>query len=79
MMKRTVSLLMALLLLIALAAPAAAVTEDRLRALTEETAAYTLQSSLEYGSEWVVIALARSGYDVPREVFDRYYSGIKSS
>lgn len=79
MMKRTVSLLMALLLLIALAAPAAAVTEDRLRALTEETAAYTLQSSLEYGSEWVVIALARSGYDVPREVFDRYYESVKAA
>lgn len=75
--KRIFPLLLALVLVLALAVPAGAADEATLQALTEEVAAYELgHLTLEYGCEWVVIGLARSGCSVPQEVYDHYYDSV---
>ncbi len=73
----SVSLLLCLLLLLG-AAPAAGAAEHDLQELVEKTAAYQLGSiSFEQGSEWAVMALARSGCDIPEGSFDRYWLDVE--
>jgi hypothetical protein len=49
-----------------------------IRKLVDETAAYQLSTiSFEQGSEWAVMALARSGCEVPEGAFDRYWLDVK--
>ena len=85
-MKHTIKSVFALLLILALTAGlcagALAVSDAELEAAAEKSAAYMLNTvkSPQVGSiggEWAVIGLSRSGYDVPQEYWDGYYSTVE--
>lgn len=80
--KRGLCLLLTLALLLGLCVPAMAVSERDLRDLISTSAEYLLNKVKQpqvssIGGEWVVIGLARSGYDVPQKYWDDYYAGVE--
>ncbi len=80
--ERAASLLLVMVLLLGLTAPAsAAVTQSDLQKAVDGSAAYMLQAVKgpqvgSIGGEWAVIGLARSGYDVPQSYYDSYLSTV---
>lgn len=76
------SLLLVMVLLLGLTAPAsAAVTQSDLQEAVDGSAAYMLQTVEDpqvgsIGGEWAVIGLARSGYDVPQSYYDSYLNTV---
>ncbi len=69
--------LLVLLLLLLSLSPSVLAAEPSLAELAEETAAFELNAlDFGHGCEWAVIALARSGFDLPEGLFDRYYADV---
>lgn len=80
--ERGACLLLTMLLLLGQSVPAAAVSEDALSAALTDTAQYVYQTvkSPQVGSiggEWAVLGLARSGFAVPEEYYQRYYAAVE--
>lgn len=82
--KMTVSLLLLLVMLLNCIIPAlAAVDDNKLEDTINNTAEYickTVQNPQvgSIGGEWAVLGLARSGYDVPKEYYQKYYATVES-
>jgi len=82
-LKRTLSLVLVLCCLLALAAPATAAKEPDLQTLVNDTAKYMLSAVKapepgDVGGEWAVLGLARSGYAVPEGYFEGYYGKLEA-
>lgn len=80
--KRSISLLLALVLMLSLCVPAMAVSEKEIGAAVTKSAEYMLGAVKRpqvgsIGGEWSVIGLARSGYAVPQEYWDSYYATVE--
>ena len=82
--KRGLSLVLALVMVLGLSVNAfAAVSDDELAAVIEDTAQYMYETvkSPQVGSiggEWAVLGLARSGYEVPEEYYQDYYATVEA-
>lgn len=79
---RRLTCLLALVLALQLAVPAAAAKPDPLSAAVESSAAYLLNTVTEpaisaVGGEWSIIGLARSGCAVPQSYWDDYYAAVE--
>ena len=83
MQSKICSLLLVLAIWISCSFQAAAdVSEQNLQDAVQSSAAYMLETVKEpqinsIGGEWAVLGLARSGYEVPQEYWDNYYTGVK--
>lgn len=80
--KRSISLLLAVILMLSLCVPAMAATEKDITAAVTKSAEYMLSAVKtpqvgSIGGEWAVIGLARSGYAVPQEYWDDYYATVE--
>jgi len=78
--KRLITLLLAAVLLIGSAIPAAGATYN-LQSEIEKTAAYLQKATPSptyavLGGEWTIIGLSRSGIDVPRAYYETYYENV---
>ena len=83
-MKKTVSLVLALVCILTLASPVFAAKEPDLQELVEGSVAYMLSVVEEpehenIGGEWAVLGLARSGVKVPDGYFETYYGRVEAS
>ena len=81
-MRKTLSIVLAFILMTGLAAPAYAANREALNAAVEKTAAYMYNTVKNpqvdsVGGEWAVIGLARSGYDVPDSYYENYYRTVE--
>ena len=81
--QRSLSVFLAALLTLSLAAPAAAYSESTVDAAVSDTASYLyhLVKSPQVGSiggEWAVLGLARSGYSVPDSYYQDYYTTVEN-
>jgi len=79
--KRSISLLLAVILLFSLCIPVMAFTENEITIAVNKSAEFMLGAvkSPQVGSiggEWAVIGLARSGYSVPNEYWNNYYNTV---
>lgn len=83
-MKRFLSILLALCLLLGLSANVfAAVSQNDLEQAVNGSAGYMLQTVKtpqvgSIGGEWAVLGLARSGYNVPKSYYDNYLKTVES-
>ncbi len=82
-MKKTISMVLILACILALAVPVAAAREPDLQALVDESAKYMLAvvskpDHADIGGEWAVLGLARSGYSVPEGYFEAYYGRLEA-
>ena len=80
-MKKSISLVLVFVCLLALAVPAAAAKETDLQSLVNGSAKYMLSAVKapepgDVGGEWAVLGLARSGYNVPDGYFEGYYGKL---
>ena len=80
-MKKSISLVLVFVCLLALAVPAAAAKETDLQSLVNGSAKYMLSAVKapepgDVGGEWAVLGLARSGYTVPDGYFEGYYGKL---
>ena len=81
MMKQSVSLLLALVLLMGLYVPAEAADKRTVDKVVEETAAYIHKVVDDpvvnsVGGEWAVLGLARSGANVPQQYWNNYVKNV---
>lgn len=82
-MKRILTCVLALCLVLGLCVPAlAAVTDDALSAAVTDAAAYIYRTVKNpqvgsTGGEWAVLGLARSGYAVPDQYYQDYYAAVE--
>ena len=81
-MRKTLSIVLAFILMIGLAAPAYAADKATLDSAVSGAAAYMLRTVRSpevdsVGGEWAVIGLARSGYDVPDSYYENYYRTVE--
>ena len=81
--KSLLSLVLMLCMLLAVAAPALAVSEGALSAAVTESAEYMLRTVKNpqvgsIGGEWAVLGLARSGYPVSEQYYQDYYATVES-
>lgn len=81
--KRGLSILLAFVLLIGIAAPAAAVSDSDLSAAVTDTAQYMYRTVQKpevgsIGGEWAVLGLARSGAQIPDSYYQDYYSTVET-
>lgn len=77
------TLLMTLIMLISSVTPAFAVEDAILDAAINDTARYMYKTITSpqvgsVGGEWAIIGLARSGYEIPEEYYQKYYSTVES-
>ena len=81
MKKRIVSALLALALLFGLCSAAYAASSSPGSSNVNGSAAYMYGrvSAPKYGSEWVILGLARSGYSVPDKYFQDYYAALEQT
>lgn len=76
--------IISMMIITSIAAPAyGAADEATLDAAVKDTAAYMYKavSNPQVGSiggEWAVLSLARSGYDVPEEYYEKYYASVEA-
>ena len=80
-MKKSISLVLVFISLLAIAVPAAAAKETDLQSLVNGSAKYMLSAVTtpepgDVGGEWAVLGLARSGYTVPDGYFEGYYGKL---
>ena len=80
--RRGLSLLLALVLALCMIIPASAVSKNELSSAVKRSAQHMLSTVKapqvgSIGGEWVVIGLARSGCDVPQEYCDNYYAAVE--
>jgi len=82
--KISVSFVLSLVMLLNWMTPAlAAVDDNKLEDAINSTAEY-IRSTVRnpqvgsIGGEWAVLGLARSGYDVPKEYYQKYYATVES-
>ncbi len=84
MKKRIISIILAVLTVFGVSAPAlAAVSGQTLDAAVEQSAKYMYNTVKEpqvgaVGGEWAVMSLARSGYSVPDSYYQAYYDRVVS-
>lgn len=81
-MKKKGSLLLSLLLIFSFWTQAFAADADVIGAVVSDTASYLYQTVQQpqvgsIGGEWTVLGLARSGEDIPKEYFQRYYETVE--
>ncbi len=81
--KRSISLLLTLVLMLSFCIPAMAVSEKDIKSAVAKSAEYMLSAVKtpqvgSIGGEWAVIGLARSGYAVPQEYWDSYYATVEN-
>ena len=81
-MRKTLSILLTIVLLIGITAPVCAVNESELEEAVNNTAAYMMQTVKNpqvdsVGGEWAIIGLARSGYGVPDSYYENYYRTVE--
>lgn len=79
---KMISLVLSLLLLFSLSAPALALSEDALETAVTDTAKYMVETVKapqvgSVGGEWAILGLARSGYAVPDEYYQAYYAAVE--
>lgn len=82
MKKHCLALVWALALLLLSAVPAYAYEDAKVNEVTEAAAKYIAETVKEpavgsIGGEWAVLGLARSGYAVPQDYFEKYYQGVE--
>ena len=82
--KARLGLLLAVVLLLSSAAPSFAAESGTLDAAVARTASYVQKTVVSpqvgsIGGEWAVIALKRSGEDVPASWYDSYYAAVLST
>ncbi len=80
--RKSISLLLAAILMLSLCVPAMAVSEKEIASAVTKSAEFMLGAVKtpqvgSIGGEWAVIGLARSGYDVPQEYWDDYYATVE--
>ena len=80
--KRSISLLLVVILVLSLCIPAAAVSTKTIATAVTKSAEYMLSTVKKpqvgsIGGEWAVIGLARSGYSVPQKYWDNYYAAVE--
>ena len=80
--KAYLTLIMAFIMIISSIAPAFAVENAALDAAVMDTAEYMYKAVPNpqvgsIGGEWAVIGLARSGYEIPEEYYQKYYSTVE--
>ena len=78
----SISLLLTFVLTLGLSTPAQALTDKQLSAAVKQSAEFMLNAVKtpqvgSIGGEWAVIGLARSGYRVPQEYWDDYYTTVE--
>lgn len=81
--KKALVLLLALIMILASAIPAMAYSNTNLDQAVNQTAAYLYSLSKnvgvgQTGGEWVVMGLARSGYNVPDSYYENYYKNLEA-
>ena len=81
-MNRTVSIILAAILMTGLAMPVLAASGPELDSIVEGVAGYILGAVQKplvgtAGGEWAVLGLARSGCEVPDEYYDGYYRAVE--
>ena len=78
MKKRIFSVVLAAVLLFGLCSAAFAASASPGSSVVNGSAAYMYGriSAPEYGSEWTILGLARSGYSVPEKYYQDYYSAV---
>ena len=81
-MRRLISFLIIVILLVGFAVPVLAAGNAELDAAVNDAAAYILRTVRRpvvdsVGGEWAVIGLARSGYDVPDSYYENYYRTVE--
>ena len=81
-MRKTLSIVLAFILIIGLAAPVNAMDKTTIDAAVDSTAEYMLRTVRNpqvdsVGGEWAVIGLARSGYSVPDSYYESYYRTVE--
>ncbi len=79
--KRVAGLFLLLIILFGLCIPVGA-ADDGLESAAEQSAAYLLNTVQapqigSMGGEWVILGLARSGYDVPQSYWEGYYGAVE--
>lgn len=78
----SISLLLTFVLTLGLSTPVQALTDKQLSAAVKQSAEFMLNAVKtpqvgSIGGEWAVIGLARSGYRVPQEYWDDYYTTVE--
>jgi hypothetical protein len=81
--KKSLLLLLALMIVLGSSAAAFAATPQTVDAALEDTAAYVYKTVKNpqvgsVGGEWAVLGLARSGYQVPEQYYQNYYSTVEA-
>ena len=81
-MRKALSLIITVILLLGVAVPALAIDRAALDVAVTETARYMLNAVKNpqvdsVGGEWAVIGLARSGYNVPDSYYADYYKTVE--
>ena len=81
-MRKLISVLLAAVMLFGLVLPVQAANRTALDTAIEKTAGYiynTVKSPQvdSVGGEWAILALARSGYDVPDSYYESYYRTVE--
>lgn len=80
--KSGLSLLLTIVLMMSLCIPVMAVSKTEINSAVTKSAEYMLSTVRmpqvgSIGGEWAVIGLARSGYPVPQEYWDSYYTTVE--
>ncbi|MCD7947682.1 MAG: S-layer homology domain-containing protein [Oscillospiraceae bacterium] len=80
---RVPALLLAVMLVLGMSVPASAVTDETFDKALLDTAEYVYNIVHDpqvgsVGGEWAVMALARSGYAVPEEYYQKYYATLEA-
>ncbi len=76
--------IVSMMIITSMAVPAfGAVNDATLDAAIKDTAAYMYKTVANpqvgsIGGEWAVLGLARSGYDVPEEYYEKYYATVEA-
>ena len=83
-MRKLISFVITIVLILGLATPVMATTDSELDAAVSRTAAFMLDAVPNpivdsIGGEWAVIGLARSGFNVPDSYFENYLRNVENT
>lgn len=81
-MKKTISILLTLIIVFSCSAQAFAINIDKVDALTRDVGTYLYETVKKpivspIGGEWAVLGLARSEMDISDEYFEKYYQTVE--
>jgi hypothetical protein len=82
MLKKKMAMFLILLIVISTSLPAFATDKKTIDVAVKDTAEYILKTVknpqvVSIGGEWVIIGLARSGYNVPDAYYENYYKTVE--